>query len=496
MNPWPRFKDVDRAAKACMKRKQGRPDAIAFRRHYGEEVFYLTKRLQSGTYRPESGTVFVTDRPKYREIHAAAFRDRVVHHLLHDQLEPLFEKSFIADSYACRVGKGTHAAAQALQMKMREITRQGKVRAYALKMDIRSFFPSIDKPTLLNLLKKGFKSVKHQEAIYSLLETVVNHNPVPSARPLGNSNRFSRVPEHKRLGAHGLERGLPIGNLTSQFFANVYLNALDHFVKCTLSVRHYLRYVDDFILLHSDPEQLRIWEASIRAFLAERLFLKAHEGTLIQPVSQGVDFVGYVIRPNYVLSRRRVLKQADKRITELERNLRPLQLKDCERWPIDSNAAEVLRATWASYFGHLKHSNFYRALQRLWQRHPISRLQLLSPISPKLRFSPFKIDLAWFEQVDRLKRGLKKTILIVKVGRYAEVPYWRDARRLGLAKAAPRKGIRSRVGVLYSRLQILLERAFKKGFPVALAIEVKESWGRLRARRLVCWMRPNKRNKK
>ncbi len=153
MKLWPSIELVHRAAIACSKRKRKRPDAIMFRMRYGEEVLGLTKRLQSGAYNPQPGIVFVTDRPKFREIHASHFRDRVVHHLLYNILVAGFEKSFVADSYACRKEKGTHKAVFALQNDMRCITRQGKVKAYALQLDIRSFFPSINKSILFDFLK-------------------------------------------------------------------------------------------------------------------------------------------------------------------------------------------------------------------------------------------------------------------------------------------------------------------------------------------------------
>lgn len=153
---WCSAEAVDRAAKACLRRKRGRLDAIAFRRRWGEEVLGLARRLSEGRYEPEPGIAFVTGRPKSREIHAATFRDRVVHYLLHQLLEPRLERSFIADSYACRPGRGTHAGVARLRTMMREVTREEGRAAFALKMDIRNYFNSIHKPTLLALLRRHF----------------------------------------------------------------------------------------------------------------------------------------------------------------------------------------------------------------------------------------------------------------------------------------------------------------------------------------------------
>jgi len=208
VSPWVTPAAVDRAAQACLQGKRSRPDAIAFCARYGEEVLALAERLARGDYAPEPGIVFVTERPKYREVHAAVFRDRGVHHLLHALLEPSFERRFISDSFACRPGKGTHAAALRLQEQMRRITRMGGQRAFALQMDIQGFFMSIHKPTLLGLLRGA------PPEVLDLARRIVLHDPPAIASRRGDPVLFARVPPHKRLGASGPDRGLPIGNLT------------------------------------------------------------------------------------------------------------------------------------------------------------------------------------------------------------------------------------------------------------------------------------------
>jgi RNA-directed DNA polymerase len=326
---WCDVRAVDRAAAACARRKRGRPDAIAFRMRYGEEVLSLAARLQSGRYRPEPGWVLVTEQPKPREIHAAPFRDRVVHHLLHELLEPRFERRFIADSFACRRGKGTHAAALRLQDHLWRASRHGRVRAWGLQMDIRSFFCSIHRPTLLALLSKGFSAeelLAPPPSIWRLLEAVVQHDPSRTAARRGPAESFARVPPAKRLGSRGPEYGLPIGNLTSQFFANVYLDALDQFVKRTLGAKHYVRYVDDFVLIHRDPAVLWAWEKEIRSFLSRRLRLELHPVAALLEAARGIDFVGYIVRPRYLLPRRRVVKAMEWRGSSTGRR---------GRWPIE-----------------------------------------------------------------------------------------------------------------------------------------------------------------
>lgn len=211
---WWDVRAVDRAAAACARRKRSRPDAIAFRMRYGEEVLSLAERLQTGRYQPEPGWVFVTEQPKPREFHAATFRDRVVHHLLHELLQSRFERRFIGDSFACRRGKGTHAAATALRRHLWQASRRGEVRAWALQMDIRSFFCSIHRPTLLALLAKGFGAEKRRApapSVWRLLETIVLHDAAGCAVPHGAPASFAKVPPEKRLGTRAPFHGLPMG---------------------------------------------------------------------------------------------------------------------------------------------------------------------------------------------------------------------------------------------------------------------------------------------
>lgn len=479
---WPSFEDVNLAAMLCMKRKRNRLDAIAFRRSYGEEIFNLTMRIRDKTYQPQAGLVFVAEHPKYREIHAAHFRDRVVHHLLYNQLEPVFEKIFIPDSYACRKGKGTHAAAESLAQKMRNISRNGQIKAYGLKMDIKSFFPSIHKETLLGLIQAKCKKLNNGDNIFELAKIIVNNDPVKNAKPLGSKATFNKVPPHKKLGALGPGYGLPIGNLTSQFFANVYLNALDQFIKRTLGIKHYVRYVDDFVLLNEDPLQLRYWEEQIRKFLKERLFLTAHDLTETLAISGGIDFVGYIIRPNYILSRNRVIKHANKRITELEKQLQPRKIGRFTHWHIDCEAIEKLRMAWASYSGHFKHSDSNRLLERMWQKHPISGFYLTPGF--KRRFGQFRADDSWFKQVKRLSQGIKNAILIVQVGKYAECPLKKDIRQFHLKSMKFRSSKHSRAGVPYKLVNSLIKRSQNKNMSVALAHEIDGIPGAVKARQL------------
>ncbi|MEI6806469.1 MAG: reverse transcriptase/maturase family protein [Myxococcaceae bacterium] len=451
----------------------------------------ITRRLQSGTYQPQAGVVFIVNRPKYREIHAAHFRDRVVHHLLHHQLEPVFEKSFINDSFACRKGKGTHAAVKALHQKMREVSRQGHIKAYALQIDIKAFFPSMHKKTLMELLESKRQLIANAREVLNLARIIIEQDMSASALRLGNPQRFHHVPSHKRLGARGSEYGLPIGNLTSQFFGNVYLNALDQFIKRTLGVRHYVRYCDDAVLLHTDPKQLLIWESAIRTFLKQRLHLELHDKSILKPISQGVDFLGYIVRPDYLLPRHRVIKNAEQRISELEEPLAPQVLQNHEVWPIDSDKIQQLRSSWASYGGHFKHADSYRSLRRLWEKHPISQFYLTLNRSFKPRFALFGLDASWKDQVRRLSVGIQKAVLMIEVGCYVECPLARDINRLKLRPKKRKRG-RLKAGFRQHKTDRFIQRCLHKGWSVVLALQASFRAGSLYVRKLASIFVPQK----
>lgn len=191
----------------------------------------------------------------------------MVHHVLVEALDRIWEPIFLHDSYACRKGKGTHRAVTRLQQFMRRVTHNGTKPGYALHLDIRGFFSHIDKEMLYQIIAKRIRD----EALLWLARTIIFHDCTEHAVFKTDRRLWRHIPLHKTLFGTENQRGLPIGNLTSQFFSNVYLNELDQFVKHRLKVRHYLRYSDDFVLVHEDPAQLLAWREQIQAFLAERL---------------------------------------------------------------------------------------------------------------------------------------------------------------------------------------------------------------------------------
>jgi len=298
--------DVD-----CRRNKRGTASAKAWEAAREANLFELHAELNDGSYTPGPSICFVITRPKNREVFAAGYRDRVVHHLVYRRIAPRFERAFIADSCACIKGRGTLYAALRLEDKVRSLTAGWTRPGYYLKCDISNFFPSIDKNLLAERLARRIPEPFWRELALKILF----HDPRPDVDLRGDPRRLALIPPEKSLFARPAHLGLPIGNLSSQFGANVYLDVLDQFVKHRLRARHYIRYVDDFVLLHESPRQLNTWLAAIDAFLPEHLGVRLNpRKTVIQPLERGVDFVGQVIRPHRRTTRRRTFNAALHRV--------------------------------------------------------------------------------------------------------------------------------------------------------------------------------------
>ena len=303
-----------RAYYDCRSSKRSSRSALAFEFQLERNIMQLLSELNSGTYQPGPSICFVVTHPKPREVWAADFRDRIVHHLLYNHIGARIERSFIADSCACIEGRGTLYAAQRLEHKVRSITQNWSQPAHYLKCDLANFFVSIDKHVLAQQLTDRIPEANWR----GLALLILWHDPRDNYQLRSSPRLLNRVPQHKRLTCQPAHLGLPIGNLSSQFFANVYLDALDQFAKHTLQAKHYIRYVDDFVLLHQSPQQLNTWHKQIEAFLADRLHARLNPSkTILQPVSRGVDFVGQVIRPWHRITRRKTTAHAIKRISSV-----------------------------------------------------------------------------------------------------------------------------------------------------------------------------------
>jgi RNA-directed DNA polymerase len=271
------FRALGSAALRAARGKRKSASATAFLADLETECLRLERELLAGTWRPGRYVAFQIRDPKPRMVSAAPFRDRVVHHALCALVEPLFERGFIADSYANRREKGTHAAIDRYEhFAMRY--------AYVLRCDIFRYFPAIDHEVLKSTLRRRIGDPRVLAVLDAIIDGSNPQEPVEVYFP-GDT---LWAPYERR-------RGLPIGNLTSQFFANVYLDPLDHFVKEVMRVRGYVRYVDDFALFHDDPETLRRWRSRIEAFLVGRRLLLHPRKTLVAMTAEPSAFLGIVL---------------------------------------------------------------------------------------------------------------------------------------------------------------------------------------------------------
>lgn len=307
------FAELVEAYLDCRRTKRNSAAALSFEIDLERNLRRLFDELVAGSYQPGRSKCFVITRPKPREVWAAEFRDRIVHHLLYRHIGPRFERSFIADSCACIKGRGTLYAAQRLEAKVRSITQNWSRPAYYVKCDLANFFVSIDKRVVRDLLL-----AKIPEPFWrALTELVLMHDPRIEFVYRGDPAMMDLVPPHKRLMEQPPYLGLPIGNLSSQFFANVYLDVLDQHVKHQLRCRHYIRYVDDFVLLHESAQWLDEAHADIAEFLPARLGARLNERkTILQPIDRGIDFVGHVIKPWCRSTRRRTFREGLRRVAQ------------------------------------------------------------------------------------------------------------------------------------------------------------------------------------
>lgn len=310
------------AAKEASRNKRWRAEVLVFNAKLEENLLDIRERLLTGRWRPGPFRQLQVFEPKPRLVHAPCFADRVVHHAVVQVIGRYFERRFIEHSYACRVGKGTHAASEYLVAMLRSAeARWGQV--YALKADVSKYFYSIDHEILLRIVAR---TIGDPDVLHLLRVLVTGTDCID-----GN-------------------RGLPLGALTSQLLANVYLDQLDHLVKDKLGIRYYVRYMDDFILLHHDKAELWRLRAEIEEFLTWELHLSLNHKTRVFPVSHGVDFAGYRHWSGYKLPRKRNVRRAKKRFAGLSR------LYAAGKVDLDT-----VRSCMASFVGYMKHCKGWRS---------------------------------------------------------------------------------------------------------------------------------------
>jgi len=296
-----------------------------FTQNLEENLIILHNELRYMMYKTGKYFEFEVHDPKKRTIFALPFRDRVAQHAINNVVEPMFDKTFIYDSYACRKGKGTIAGMKRLRYFLDKLIRNNK-RIYYLKADIEKYYNSIDHEILKQLIKKKIKCKR----TLIILDEIIDSNQKT--------------------------KGIPIGNLTSQLFANIYINQLDHFLKDDLGVKYYVRYMDDFVILHPDKKYLKKILTFVKNFLDD-LKLNLNSKTRIDVIDKGIDFLGYRLFPDYTILRKRIYKKNIKKFRKLGRFYKNNEIK-----------AERLNKSISSFLGLCKHCQSYHSRKNVFNQ--------------------------------------------------------------------------------------------------------------------------------
>jgi RNA-directed DNA polymerase len=347
------YKNLYAAYLDCRMQKRGTINALKFELYLEKYLKELLDELKSGAYAPGRSICFVVTEPCPREIFAADFRDRIVHHLLVRELIDIAEKIFVFDSYACRPGKGTHRAVSRVFDYSRMVQRDFRKNSidsdgpWYIKIDISSFFMTIDKDILykavLDLIDRHKKTNAWKIEMADLAEKIIFYCPQHDYVRKGNPDLSKLVPSHKSLIGKANNKGLPIGNFSSQFFANLYMNSTDHFVKRVLKCKYYSRYVDDLIFFDVKREKLKRYLKKTDCFLVNNFSLKLNaKKTKIIKVKKGIDFLGYYIKHNQIFARKIVKNRYKNKLYPLAIGTNRMS------WP-------KLNSIAASYVGHLSY---------------------------------------------------------------------------------------------------------------------------------------------
>ncbi len=362
------FADLRQAYFDARRHKRNKPYQLKFEADLETNLANLCDELVAQKYVPRPSTCFIINDPKKREVFAADFRDRIVHHLYYNYTHTMFESTFIHDTYSCIRNRGTHYGIKRLEKHIRKESRNYNVPCYVMKMDIRGYFMHIDRKRLLDICFSTIDSMAvhrvscHRNVIWNevidvdfikyLTEVIVMLDPTKDCIVKGSRFDWSDLPREKSLFHSPNGCGLPIGNLTSQLFSNVYLNVLDQFMKRELKSHHYGRYVDDFYVVSADKEWLLSLVPQVRSILKEQLRLDFHEGKLkVFSVWHGVEFLGAWLKPHRIYISRNSMGR-------IGRKMALLSALPSYKWYAPLN----------SYCGLLSHWNNFNNRRNLFSR--------------------------------------------------------------------------------------------------------------------------------
>lgn len=346
------YKELCKAYFCCRKHKRSTHQALSFEYNLEENLKQLHEEIENGTYQITKSICFVVQEPKLREVWAGAFRDRIVHHLIYNAIEERFTKRFILDSFSCIPKRGTQLGILRAAQFARSVSQGYSKRAYYLKADIQNYFNSIDK----NILYEEVKKYVDEEWLLKLIKQVIFHNPLTNYYKKSPQWLYDILPSYKSIFNTDPIKGLPIGNLTSQFFSNVYLNRLDQFVKHDLHCKYYCRYVDDIILFHADPGFLNDAYEKINRFLIDELALQLnHKKKDINLVQRGFDFIGRVNKFDKQYPRKRTVNKALTTIEIWKKNKNKFAPEELQKLVCAVN----------SYLGMFRHARAYKLRKRI-----------------------------------------------------------------------------------------------------------------------------------
>lgn len=338
----------------CRRRKRRTASAIVYEMNYESNLVALRDRINTRTYQPGKSICFVVTRPRYREVFAASFEDRIVHHYIALRLEPLFELVFSPRTFNCRKGKGQLYGVKMLQADIKEASNNYTTDCYIMKLDLQGFFMSIDKSMLAQMIgdfiAKYYKGSDIDDLRY-LCQVVVLHCPEKNCERHSPREMWEHLPANKSLFTNGDGKGVAIGNLFAQLFANFLLNTLDWYIE-ELGIKYHGRYVDDFYCIHKDKQVLLSAVPKIRAKLAELGLSLNPKKFYFQHYTKGVEFTGAVVKPYRTYCCNRVLTNFIAAVKKLNRSM---------------NIEDVTHAVCSinSYLGLLRHSNEYAKRRKI-----------------------------------------------------------------------------------------------------------------------------------
>ncbi|MDD3175264.1 MAG: reverse transcriptase domain-containing protein [Candidatus Nanoarchaeia archaeon] len=355
------YENLEKAFKKARKGKTLKPYVIEFEENLIENLHQLQFELISQTYTPKELKTFVIRDPKTRKISKSHFRDRVIHHAICNIIEPIIDKKFIFDSYANRKGKGGLNAILRFNCFKKKVSNNFTKKCFVLKADIKSYFDNVNHEILVRILNKYFSNEETLQLIKLILE---NHKTTEKGK------------------------GMPLGNLTSQFFANVYLNELDQYIKHILKIKYYIRYVDDFVILHHNKTELNQYMNKINVFLKEQLNIYLHpEKSKILDLNKGVNFLGFRVFPYHILLAKRNLRKFQKSLLKLQ-----------YRYLYENLSREKVVEKLEGWIAYSSNANTFKLRKKI-----ISRFNLMFPIEQDEKINVLKKHQNFSQKIENNK---------------------------------------------------------------------------------------------